>query len=696
MTPEVLGKERTVDHAYHFSRYDFIEAIDRYLDENAERHILRPYQSPIFHDVQEFLRSNDYKGDIVSPTGSGKTVVFVELTKALMKAGETAPRTPRFLVVTPTKDLVHQTISKDGQKGYGKFAQDLVVGSYFSDSNKADREVLNTADVVVTTYDSFSLMSTREEVRPRTEEEKKEYYNDCVADIIKNHGTGFDDLLIQLKALNHKLKDIPGIPTGRTLLEAFDLIFFDEEHHLLGKTYGGIVDTIGRGQLIIGFTATPDANEKRKVRRHIPYRIHTLSFREAVGMEILAPLAIAAINTKVKLEGSDLYDAEGEYIEEKLNYLGRSSQRNASIINTAKILAHRNIGTIIPCVQGDEALHARLLAERLRQEGVSAEAVYSSVPSRQRAEIYKSFENGEIDVLTSVRILGEGWDSDRAKAIINARPTRSQIIAQQRLGRIMRPGAVAIALDMIDEYDPLNPPLHIPDLLEESNLPSGYILGNITAEQQAYVQNLIKEIGKTVLIAAEVPADYSNFQAMLNAYPAIQNGKLLSSVGHYATSRHIGTSYRGVTDEILEKLWGDSSYELDIVQGVQGYTIRNAYNVKKAQELLSKVPVCEPDRAFVQDNKKWMSTEGLAIVFSKRYPASNAKIISNLLMESGDLIEWRPLKYKLPKQIYIIGTGGGAIYECYKGYLVDSETISRIDNKLGEYFTNLPEVSPID
>lgn len=679
-TPEVLPRER-------FEPEDYVRGIDAYLEDAELNQTLRSDQLQVFHDIRAFFADGERKGYITLPTGTGKTVIFVELSKALLLAEKPEGAKPKILVVTSKKDLVHQTLGRTGEKGYGKFAPDLHVGSFYSDSTDRDQQQLSDFDVVVTTYKSFNIMRKREELRDRSPQEIEQEGRATIEEYVQKHGTGFERIGLELPALHGILNMTRSkrATTGRVILDSYDMVILDEAHHVLGKIAGEIVEEAGPEKCMLGFTATPDASQKKKLRTYLPREVHKMDLKEAISMELLAPLAIAGIKSDTKIEGNDLYGTEGDYREEKLSNLARSPSRNRAIVKSAKILTERGLGVIIGSIPGEEALHARILAEQLRHEGVNAEAVYGKMPSGKRREIYQQFEKGEIDALTYVDILGEGWDSNRAKAIINARPTRSMIIAQQRLGRILRLGGPAIALDVIDEYDLLNPPLHVADVLNDGDLSSGTKYGKMDSEEETFVAEALAALDEQVNIAPVVKADYERFYEALADFPQVVSGVLQGPQrGHYAISSpsRLSQQFEGLTDEIIEKTWELAGLPVDKKLGSYNYTLRAAYNAVKTTELLRGVPEGAHDKYYVDgEQRKWASSEGIVKLFSKKYPTATKDIVEILLDEMGDTIEWRPLRVVNPATRSAKRNEG-----VFKAYIVTQETVNRLDTQLAQYF----------
>jgi superfamily II DNA or RNA helicase len=653
---------------------DYARSVKAYLENAEAETILRPHQVDVFKDLLTFFENGNTRGYIDLPTGTGKTVLFVELTKALMEGKEPEDR-PKVLVATPTKDLIRQTIGKSGKKGkgYGEFAPDLKVGSYFGETSAKEKRRIDEFDAVVTSYRSFDILDRSYEMIPKDQASETEL-EDYVKNLSKLMGSNALEIVQGLK----------GIPGGK-LLDKFGVIILDEAHHALGSTVSSIIRSLPKDVVVIGFTATPDADEQRRLIHTLPREIHRMSLREAIQMEILAPVLPIGIKSGVKIKGSDLYDASGEFIDNRIGYLAHDSIRNNTVLEAAEILAGQSVPTIISCIAGGEAWHARYLAEKLQERGVRAEAVFSRITSRERGKIYKRFEKGEIDVLTFVGVLGEGWDSN-AKAIINARPTRSPIFAPQRIGRILRPGAPAIAIDIYDDYEEgeQNPPITGADVFGEGPVEFGTAIGTI--EDRTAIDTTLALLKERLPVLDRLENNYADYQTLLETLAKLHSGvTTLESGMKYAIASRVNSVYQGVTEEILERAAELSGKPLEKALAARGNVILTVFSVRDSQNLLMGLPEVDVAKYYVdQEGSKWLAPQGIVALFSKRYPDVDEEIVTTLLREEGDELEW------IPGRHVVSGSRRGYFrrHAVTKLYPIDQYTIDTINEALGEYFSS--------
>lgn len=681
LSPEAINSPREV------TPEQLAESVSSYLENAEESSPLRQHQVEVFEDLEQFFEDGHRRGYIELPTGTGKTVLFVELAKALLNTPEDAP-TPNILVVTPTQDLVRQTIGRSGTKGFGGFASELTVRPYYGESSIEDRQEFTSADIGITTYHSLDKLRFARDFIPARElgaaavydayQRKVDYLEDSA---INRKNPIKDSRGYALRGAQKYMQErYRGEFAGKPMFEQFDIVFLDEAHHALpGTAAWYLIDRVlPESKYIIGFTATPDASSERQLSKVLPEKIHSLSLSEAIDMSLLSPMIPIAIKSGVRIEGSDIYNASGEYIDDKISYLARSEERNGMILDAAEVFAKNDVGTIISCIAGGGARHARELAESLKERGVNAAAVYSEISAEARAEIYQKFEAGEIDVLTFIGVLGEGWDSQRAKAIINARPTRSPIFATQRPGRVARPGGIAFTVDIYDEYETGNPPISVADILSAKGAEYGEAFGDVNEDERDRINTLLTELAGVTPTMSRLKSAYRSYQEMLASAPKLHGGRAVVNGREYATPKSASTAYSGVTADILLKAAEIKGITLNRLDAEMNGLMRDAFDRGQASELLRSLPMVNPEKYHIdQEHTKWVASTGLVTLFSKRYPEASASVIDAALRDADESVEWIPAR--------TITSRPGAQYTSYRAlrmYKVSQESLKAINEAL--------------
>jgi len=197
------------------------------------------------------------------------------------------------------------------------------------------------------------------------------------------------------------------------------LLIVDEAHHAACSTYRATLDRCPSAK-VVGLTATPERHDGRGLGDVFDHLVVVASVAELTAQGYLVPARVFAPATK----GKTLAESPAEA------YLARADGRRA-IVFCASIA------------------HARETAEDFRARGVRAAAVDSE--SESRGDNLQAFSRGELDVLTNVAILTEGYDDPSVACVIVARGVGHAGAWLQIVGRALRPcpgKADALILDL--------------------------------------------------------------------------------------------------------------------------------------------------------------------------------------------------------------------------------------------------------
>jgi hypothetical protein len=135
------------------------------------------------------------------------------------------------------------------------------------------------------------------------------------------------------------------------------------------------------------------------------------------------------ISTSADLNG---LSATGlDFREEELAEAVDIEERNALVARSIQELA-RDRRTIAFCVTVN---HAKNLARSLNVLGVPAGIVHGAMKTEVRAKALEDFRLGRTQVLTNVGVLTEGFDDPGVSCVAMARPTRSEGLYAQCVGR---------------------------------------------------------------------------------------------------------------------------------------------------------------------------------------------------------------------------------------------------------------------
>lgn len=578
------------------SRY--LHNLEHYIADGNKSDVLYKHQKAIIKDTVEFLRGGMSRGYIEAPTGTGKTVLFVTLAEAFSYQAE---HPPKILVVTPTKDLVRQTLGGSrGDKGFAGFAPTMSVGTFYSDT-PADMRGLD-AQVTITTYASLGKLAAA----PVT--------------------------TIDAQGVRHtKLINL--------INERFDIIFLDEGHKALGRSSRKIIQDINSTMLIIGFTATPDYQASRSLENLLPALIHRLDLKEAITLNMLSSVIPIAVPAPATTAQEFSIGALGEYENKSLKQLIHNGARNRMVVSIAAQLIQAGNTPIIACIPGDTMTHPHLLADMLSEQYVTDEhgiprpirvsAITSAISAAARQKIYAELEKGAIDALTYIDVLTEGWDSQRANVIINARPTRSLVSARQRTGRILRnkpDNRPALAIDIVDTIaSNTAPQVSMADIFTLKSITNGSAIGDIDPAHKATVKHSVDAIFKQYGAVETIINNYTLYNELLETLPHLTRGQAsIKQDGKIRTFASAGRLFTrlAVDSFALSYLKEHEAIETRMVR--RHHEAIEAYDEEQIQNCLAKLPnAVHTGQGLRVGDTSYISLNELVTIIRQKYSFSD-------------------------------------------------------------------------
>ncbi|MCA9620469.1 MAG: DEAD/DEAH box helicase [Myxococcales bacterium] len=232
----------------------------------------------------------------------------------------------------------------------------------------------------------------------------------------------------------------------------FGLVVYDECHHAPAEDNLRVLRALGAfddgwAGTLLGFTATParaDGLGLDEVFERIVYQ-RTLS--EMIRDGYLAPLRGYRIATAADLDR--VTAGRNDFVLDELAEAVDVESRNALVARSIQELA-RDRRTLVFCVN---VRHARHLARALNAVGVPTGIVHGAMKKDRRAETLRDFRLGRLAAVTNVGVLTEGFDDPGVSCVAMARPTRSDGLYAQCVGRGTRlaPGKTdCLVLDFVD------------------------------------------------------------------------------------------------------------------------------------------------------------------------------------------------------------------------------------------------------
>jgi superfamily II DNA or RNA helicase len=216
-----------------------------------------------------------------------------------------------------------------------------------------------------------------------------------------------------------------------------DYLIVDEAHHANAQGYIDLIDNlkaINPDLRHLGVTATP----VRADGGGLPYDRKAVHFgvKELVRDGWLCPPRWLAIQTGISLAGVPVYGsgADRDFSQKSLvNVFETSNCFELVAESHQKYAAGRKALAFVASVEG-----AYRLADTLTGAGIPAIAADGTTPADERRRILSDFRAGRYDVLVNCALFTEGLDVPEVSCIHQVRPTKSDALYLQMVGRALR------------------------------------------------------------------------------------------------------------------------------------------------------------------------------------------------------------------------------------------------------------------
>jgi len=230
--------------------------------------------------------------------------------------------------------------------------------------------------------------------------------------------------------------------------EHFDVVVIDESHHAKAGTYTTILEHFVP-KYVLGLTATPERMDGQSILEFFDDRIaYEMRLWDALDQEILCPFQYFMSNVDT-LDLRGVTWKNGQYNTQELSqvYTGNDmlfrqvvAEINRLVLDPGKMKA------LAFCVN---ISHAEYLAEKLSDVGIQSVSV-TSQSNQQRDEALLMLRRGEIQCICCVDMFNEGVDVPNIDTVLFLRPTQSQTIFLQQLGRGLRRHESKSCLTVLD------------------------------------------------------------------------------------------------------------------------------------------------------------------------------------------------------------------------------------------------------
>ena len=204
--------------------------------------------------------------------------------------------------------------------------------------------------------------------------------------------------------------------------EDFGLIICDEAHHAAAGTYRKIFDYF-RPEKLIGFTATPNRGDKVRLDNVFSKIIFQRDLRWGIQNGYLCDITCRRVDIGFDL--SAVHTRHGDYAPGELD---------EAMDGTADAIAeaYRELAVGATLIFAVSVHQAEEISKRIPG------SVVVTGETKNRAAIIEAFTAGKIPCIVNCMVFTEGTDIPRVETVIIARPTQSEALYAQMVGRGLR------------------------------------------------------------------------------------------------------------------------------------------------------------------------------------------------------------------------------------------------------------------
>ena len=341
-----------------------------------------------------FLEENHRAGVLVMPTGSGKTRVATKFLLSYMVAGGW-----QIVWLTHRAMLIEQTAS--------------------------------------------SFYSAAAALLPAAAPNQEHFKMICVSGKHASIRATEADDNVMIFGVQSLVRNLPFL---RSVLGNKVMVVVDEAHHTLAPSYRSIIKEIQRqgGTVkLLGLTATPvrmqEADTARLMKLFDDQIIHSVPMSSLIARGYLSTPHCQRVDTKIDFDTTITLDEQryikkwGELSPETMERIARMAERNTLIADTYMQNREQYGKTLIFALN---ATHCISLCQELQNRGVRCDYIYCAHAGNP--EKIARFQRGELDVLVNINVLTEGSDVPDIQTVFLTRPTTSDVLLMQMIGRGMR------------------------------------------------------------------------------------------------------------------------------------------------------------------------------------------------------------------------------------------------------------------
>lgn len=257
--------------------------------------------------------------------------------------------------------------------------------------------------------------------------------------VAKEHDVVFSSVQSAVRENNFGFLDLMAQQSPAGLI-----VVIDEAHHAAAPGYLRVLQELKKHSApLLGLTATPvrmDEDDEKRLWNLFGGVVYEIDKKTLFNAEILAIPHLETVHTKIEFE-REFTDADRSYLARYgelgprvLERVAKHAGRNRLIVQHYLANSEKYGQTIVFAA---DTLHAQTLAGEFKHQGVDADYVdYSRKDSMTVMNAFR--DTAKPIVLANVEMLTEGFDAPKTRTVFIARPTRSEALLSQMIGRALR------------------------------------------------------------------------------------------------------------------------------------------------------------------------------------------------------------------------------------------------------------------
>ena len=214
-------------------------------------------------------------------------------------------------------------------------------------------------------------------------------------------------------------KRIQKYPAG-----SFGLIIIDEAHHSVSRTYQKVIHHFAKTK-ILGVTATPNRADHATLANIYECIAFEYNLPQAIREHYLSNIVVKTIPIHVDI--SNVNVTAGDFQVGELGHALEPYLERIADVMATECKGRRTV-VFLPLVRLSQTFSDMLNARRLRSAEIHAD-------SSDRADVIQKLHDGELDVICNAMLLTEGFDEPSIDCIVVLRPTKSDSLFVQMVGR---------------------------------------------------------------------------------------------------------------------------------------------------------------------------------------------------------------------------------------------------------------------